>query len=143
MNYGIVFLPIGVYGKSGMSEWLWKYTKLSNSVIDHSLSESKVLGLSLTCYKWYLNYRHYHYRKCPTSFAELNKEISHNNHWNGLVKRLLPKTEKEIGYVIFFLIFQRILPLEGSTQKLKCWFWIILFFFFTVPPTPKTASRLG
>ncbi len=51
----LYFLPIGVYGKSGMFEWLWKCTKSSDSVRDHSLSESKVLGLSLTCYKWFLD----------------------------------------------------------------------------------------
>ena len=43
------------YGKSGIPEWLWKCTKSSDSVRDHSLSESKVLGLSLTCYRCFLD----------------------------------------------------------------------------------------
>ena len=51
----LYFLPIGVYGKSGMSEWLWKCTKSSDSIRDHLLCESKVLGLSLTCYECYLD----------------------------------------------------------------------------------------
>ena len=43
---GMVMVPY-----AGMSEWLWKCTKSSHSVMDHMLSESKVLGLSLTCFK--------------------------------------------------------------------------------------------
>ncbi len=54
-NMQLYFLPIGVYGKSGMHEWLWKCTKSSDSMRDHMLSESKVLGLSFTCYKWFLD----------------------------------------------------------------------------------------
>ncbi len=54
-NMELYFLPIGVYGKSGMSEWLWKCTKSSNSIGDHSLSESKALGLSWTCYECILD----------------------------------------------------------------------------------------
>ncbi len=50
-NMELYFLPIGVYGKSGMPKWLWKSTKSSDSKRDHSLSESKVLGFSMTCYK--------------------------------------------------------------------------------------------
>ena len=42
-NMDLYFLPIGVYGKSRLFKWLWICTKSSNSVIDHSLGESKVL----------------------------------------------------------------------------------------------------
>ena len=48
-NMQFYFLTMGVYGKSGMSGWLWKCTKTFNSVMGHLLSESKVLGSSLTC----------------------------------------------------------------------------------------------
>ncbi len=54
-NIELYFLPIGLNGKSGMPEWLLKCTERSDSVRDHSLSESKVLGLSLTCYKCFLD----------------------------------------------------------------------------------------
>ncbi len=55
MKYGDVFFAHRVYGKSGMSQWLWKCTKSFNSVKDHLLSESKVLGLSLQFYKCFLD----------------------------------------------------------------------------------------
>ncbi len=51
----LYFLPIGVNGKSTMSEWLWKCTKISDSENNHSLCESKALGLSLTCCKRYVD----------------------------------------------------------------------------------------
>ncbi len=55
MKYGIVFFTIGVYGKCGMSEWLWKCTKSSDYIRDYLLCESKVLGSSLTCNKCFLD----------------------------------------------------------------------------------------
>ncbi len=51
----LYFLPIGVYGKLGMPGWLWKCTKSSDSMREHLLSESKVLGLFLTCYQCFFN----------------------------------------------------------------------------------------
>ena len=96
------FLAIGVYGKSGMSEWLWKWTKLSNSVIDYSLSESKVLGLSLTCYRWYLNIG-----TTSITIESVPHPLQNETRKSAIIitemvwsKDYCPKSEKEIGYVI-------------------------------------------